>query len=124
MLARLRRIPGIASIDVDHSGTLLRLGITGADPDRVTAAVTAVLRMEGHVGRALSGLEEERATERIDAWLGTEAAAELSREEARVLAAEAAAGFVYLLRVRALCERRWPVGARRERRRRSTCVAE
>lgn len=75
MLARLRRIPGIASIDVDHSGTLLRLGITGADPDRVTAAVTAVLRMEGHVGRALSGLEEERATERIDAWLGTEAVA-------------------------------------------------
>lgn len=90
-MARLMRIPGIGSIDVDHSGTLMRLRVAEADPDAVVDAVAAVLRLEGHRGEQLVGTEEERATARIEAWHGT--AADLSREEASVLASEAATAF-------------------------------
>lgn len=90
-MARLMRIPGTGSIDVDHSGTLMRLRIADGDPDPVVAAVVAVLRLEGHEGTPLSGEQEREATQQIEAWHGT--AADLSREEARVLAAEAAADF-------------------------------
>lgn len=90
-MARLMRIPGIGSIDVDHSGTLMRLRIAEADPEPVVDAVAAVLRLEGHRGEQLVGTEEQRAAARIEAWHGT--AADLSREEASVLASEAAAAF-------------------------------
>lgn len=93
-MARLMRLPGIGSIDIDHSGTLMRLRIADRDPDLVVDAVLAVLRLEGRAGTPLAGGDEERATSRIEAWLGSNAAVELSREEARTLAAEAAAAFI------------------------------
>ena len=93
MLARLLRLPGIGSIDVDHSGTVVRLRIADVDPDPVVDAVTAVLRLEGYAGTPLAGEEEASATRRIEAWHGTNAASELSREEAQVLAAQITAAF-------------------------------
>jgi hypothetical protein len=85
------RIPGIGSIDVDRSGTLMRLRIADRDPHPVVDAVRAVLGMEGYRGEPLAGEEEQRATQRIETWHGT--AADLSREEARVLAAEISTSF-------------------------------
>ncbi len=93
MLARLRAIPGTEAIDVDHSATLMRLRVASSDADLVVQAVLSLLRMEGYAGTSLTGDDAARATARIDAWLGTNAAAELSREEARTLAREAAARF-------------------------------
>ena len=93
MLARLRAIPGIESIDVDHSATHMRVRIASADPEPILQVVLALLRMEGYGGRSLDGDDADRATARIDAWLGTNAASELSREEARALADDAVARF-------------------------------
>ena len=93
MLARLREIPGIESIDVDHSATLMRVRTASADDDPILQAVLALLRMEGYGGRPLTGDDADGATARIEAWLGTNAASELSREEARALADDAVARF-------------------------------
>lgn len=84
MLARIGRIPGLDSLEVDHTGTYLRLGADSAD---VVNAALAVLRLEGYEAVLVDPGEAALAEKRIDAWYSE--ASDLSREEARTIAAQA-----------------------------------
>lgn len=90
MLARLDEIVGVTGAEVDRSGVLLRLAASGA-------AITLVqdeLRSAGYDATPLDPAERDDILARVTDWYGTANAAELSGEEAAVLAARIAAAFV------------------------------
>ncbi len=90
MLARLDEIVGVTGARVDRSGVLLRLAASGA-------AITLVqdeLRSAGYDATPLEPAERDDVLARVTDWYGTAGAAELSGEEAAVLARRIAAAFV------------------------------
>ena len=71
----------------------MRLRVRTEEADLVVGAVIGLLRYEGYDATPLTGTDEAAAAERVRAWLGTGAASELSREEARTLAADIVSRF-------------------------------
>lgn len=89
MLARSQAIHGVETIAVDRSGVLLRVTAT---PEAL-ALVIDMLRDGGHEAALLDADERDDALARVANWYAAEAAAELSAEEAEVLAGRIVAAF-------------------------------
>lgn len=90
MLARLDDITGVTSASVDRSGVLLRLAATAG----AIALVQDELRSAGYDATPLEPAERDDVLSRVTDWYGTAGAAELSGEEAAILARRIAAAFV------------------------------
>ena len=90
MLARLDEIVGVTGARVDRSGVLLRL----AASDVAIALVQDELRSAGYDATPLDPAGRDDVLARVTDWYGTAGAAELSGEEAAVLARRIAAAFV------------------------------
>lgn len=90
MLARLDEIPGVTGARVDRSGVLLRLEA----PANAITVVQEELRSAGYDATPLEPAERDDILARVTEWYGTAGAAELSGEEAAVLARRITAAFV------------------------------
>ena len=90
MLARLDDIPGVTEARVDRSGVLLRLTASAG----AIALAQDELRTAGYDATALDPAERDDVLARVTDWYGTAGAAELSGEEAAVLARRISATFV------------------------------
>lgn len=90
MLARLDDLTGVSEARVDRSGVLLRLSASSS----AIALVQEELRNAGYDATPLEPDERDDVLGRVTDWYGTAGAAELSGEEAAVLARRITAAFV------------------------------
>lgn len=90
MLARLDDIAGVNEARVDRSGVLLRLSASAS----AIALVHEELRSAGYDAAPLEAAERVDVLARVTDWYGTAGAAELSGEEAAILARRISAAFV------------------------------
>jgi hypothetical protein len=99
VLARLDQVEGVERSFTDYTGTLIRLSLrSGADPQKVAAAVTRVLHgatAEGSVVRLTP--EEATAAVQAEEWRDLSRVGELSTIEWRTLGRRALLAVVGIL---------------------------
>lgn len=106
VLARIADLPCASSAEVDRSGTLLRLRVAVEEREGCAGAVVARFAEAGYEARELAEPEAARALRGVAGWYTRDEVAELSREEARVLAGRIASGFARAARVAIEVEQR------------------